>query len=205
MHQSTQDHCYSLENGTHWRKHSQFTSRFGRSQLGGVGSALGPKAVTLADIGTYILGTNASQFMRKEFNPRWGPKEPNMWENGPLPPTNATFEGACAVAISDTEFILAGGKDGSGVYNYNATTSVFKHTGLREWIRLPDMLAPRYGHACALVKGQHQLLVVSGGANFIDGTLNTLKTTEIYNLTSGTWAKGEDMLGVDWTPMQFIF
>jgi len=77
--------------------------------------------------------------MRKEFNPRWGPKEPNMWENGPLPPMNATFDGACVVAISDTEFILAGGKDGLGPAT--GTTSVFKHTGLREWSKLRIELA----------------------------------------------------------------
>ena len=150
--------CYSLDGvddgrigpgGLSWKIHSQFTED--------LYSVLGQTAVTLSNIGTYILGEKTSQFL---------PKGSHVWVEGPRPAIEGmSFRLSCAVAFSPTEFVVIGGSPTSKYGNqfsiYNAETN-----GGTQLEHSHQHVPPKNrGHACTLIKGDRPLVIVTGGLN----------------------------------------
>ena len=99
-------------------------------------------------MGVYILGgyhaLATSSFLPNRYT---------EWESGPTLPSPGNYD-ACAVAVSDTAFLLIGG--------YPTTRQVVEYdTTSLAWTQWPELEEERYGHACARLGDN---IIIAGGS-----------------------------------------
>jgi hypothetical protein len=121
-------------------------------------------AVTLT-AGVYVLGGQYSSIIPKPRSTseilRPGS---SMWEEGPVLPGGEGLVFSCAVAISNTTFLLIGGMHFSGFNDSSTSRLVYEFSSLTgAWTQwLEGLSVHRAGHACSSYQGK---MVVAGGWN----------------------------------------
>jgi hypothetical protein len=99
-----------------------------------------------------------------------------MWEGGPDLPGGEGLQASCAVAISNTTFLLIGGRPSNGYYS-SVIHEFSSLTGA--WTQWPVGLSvPRGGHACSSFQGK---VVVAGGYNSTGYNGTGYDSTEILD------------------------
>ena len=111
--------------------------------------------------------------------------KPEGMSQGPDLPL--ALEGACALAINNSQTSLVGGHDGD---SYSRAAFIYDWTN-SEWTEVSSMDQPRrlYTGGCGSftdpASGDIKMVVIGGQGN--NGT-----TTEIYNLANDEWCYGPD-------------
>jgi hypothetical protein len=171
---------YSLGPPAAWVTHSGFSV-----------PRAGPAAVTL-ESGVYVLGGfNGSYDNTDNYNglssSEFLAAGSSVWKAGPaLPYGGQGVADSCAIAISNTQFLLIGGLryDGSTVLDISSSVHEFNSmTSL--WTEWPSLSSSRKGHACGKLGGK---VVVAGGWGDDGG-----KTTEVIDIASRESRAGGDM------------
>merc|ERR1711962_308204 len=112
-----------------WKQHSTLLSRYRENAL----------AVTLSR-GTYVLGGLGSVETSSEFLATGS----SVWTQGPHIPGEGVHN-SCVAKLSDTEFVILGGFDGTQARVYNVESDEW-----REWPRLNEEVLG--GHSCVGLK-----------------------------------------------------
>ena len=154
-----------------WTHHSSLTSK--RDQASGVST----------DKASYIFGDMSSTKGKKTYEIL--PKGSLQWQAGLTKIPNGYVRG-CAVAISNDEIWLIGGTDTRGrirsrILSFNTSSQSFSELGT-------TLHQNRYGHACVIIPGTHQILVTGGYTKFRNGysyKKGILNSTEIIDIATG--------------------
>lgn len=97
-----------------------------------------------------------------------------------------------ASRLPDGRWILAAGVDGN---NDPLDTSEYYEPATKSFKAGPKMLAKRMAHTATTLRDGR--ILVTGGLSDLNGQLaalgSALKTTEIFNPSTGTWSRGPDM------------
>jgi hypothetical protein len=168
--------CLAYSPGPGWVPHSTLSI------------ARAAASAVMLDKGVYILGgwwrnpefgdfhyeaDSSSEFLRAGSS---------AWEAGPALPGGLGVNGACAVAISPTQFLLIGGDRYDGSTWLGPSNSVQEYNSLtNSWATWPALSRTRDGHACGKLGGK---VVVAGGYG------GGAETTEVIDLETGEvrWA-----------------
>ena len=128
-------------------------------------------SLSLNSVGDTLIATGGSNSQTVEFYK----DEEAHWQLAYWNLTSDRYN-HCAVTLSNTELILAGGgtPNMAQVEKYNIETG--------EVVALPDLIHPTAGHACTL---QGDSLVVSGGYDAAGYTINLVTK---LSLTTLTWS-----------------
>ena len=150
--------CFELDvPNTSWKNHSDFSDHY----MGNVADVTMPN-------GLYFLGGDYGG-----WNSAFLPAYSNVWEEGiDCPMCKDGNGGACAVKISDEEFVMIGGWIFSDLISkYNIVSGL--------WTTIGHLTFPRSYHTCVFKNGG--VMVIAGSDS--DGPV---LTTELINVSDGT-------------------
>jgi len=145
--------CLQFNSGT-WEHHSSLENK----------NRYHSSAIALKH-GVYILGgvhETSSEFLATGTS---------NWIAGPEIPGSGAYQ-SCAVKLSDTEFVILGGR-------YNGSQALVYSTTKEEWTEWPTLSKEVYGQSC--VKFGDQILMAGGWNNVLFPT----KSTVILDIKTG--------------------
>ena len=160
-----------------WLAHSNLTTR--RRDAVGVTLQGGGRP------GSYVLGGNYAR--GSDFLPH-GSRE---WQEGPPLPTGDYLEGACAVAVGPTSFLLLGGKDPSTATKSDKIHQYSSEDG--SWTTWTStLITARHLHACQ--KLGNKVIVAGGKIDQIPQTpLEVSRSSVVLDLDTQTVRMAGDM------------